>query len=106
MVEPAGQGLHNERTALAWTRTALSLLVVGLATARLTATHVPALGLTVAALTTVVAAAVLGFAYRRYHQARSAPEDGRRRPDGRAPAAAAALVLLIGIAGTILILAA
>jgi uncharacterized membrane protein YidH (DUF202 family) len=100
-----GRGLYNERTALAWTRTGLSMLVVGLATARLAATHAPVLGLALAAIATVVAAAVLRSAYRRYGRTASAPGDGRPSTDGRAVAATAALVLLTGIAGVALILA-
>ncbi|KWW97882.1 hypothetical protein TH66_20985 [Carbonactinospora thermoautotrophica] len=59
-------GVQNERTALAWARTALGLTVCALLAARLARTHEPRATLAVAFLGTATAGAVLYAASRRY----------------------------------------
>ncbi|WP_157756845.1 DUF202 domain-containing protein [Plantactinospora sp. KBS50] len=96
-------GLQAERTALAWSRTALALAVAGLLVARQLLTWYGPWMAAAAASTCLVAAAGALLAHRRY---RRWTRTGR--PAGRiavANAAAAAAAMLIGAASLVALLA-
>lgn len=93
----AGRGLHNERTALAWTRTALALLGAVLLASRLTVDRLGALAVAFTVVALPLAAVVLAGASRRYRAARSRAPDGPVLPDGRLPAGVALLVVVLAI---------
>jgi len=91
-------GVQNERTALAWQRTALALFGTVVLAARLgfrqwpVATAValaPALGLSLA---------MLRLSSRRYRQAHAALNGADRAPGGRLPLFAATSITLLGLA--------
>lgn len=91
------QGVQNERTALAWQRTALSLIVASVALARLT---FPRLGL-VSLISVLVAVPLCGWVLfesrSRYRQRASFHDSTSRR--GGAESAALALSI-VSMAGT------
>jgi putative membrane protein len=86
------EGLQNERTSLAWTRSILSCFGCALLLA----------SLAFAAL--ALALAAVQVSARRYRKAASALSAGEPLPDGTLPAIIVALVLLIGVAAAVLIL--
>ncbi|MQA10153.1 MAG: DUF202 domain-containing protein [Pseudonocardiaceae bacterium] len=96
---PPDAGLQTERTALAWLRSCLSVLVASVALARLAAhASIPlAVVITVTCLPLAVLVSVLaGARYRR-----TAVLFRRARPigDGLLPAGVTLLVALLGLAG-------
>jgi uncharacterized membrane protein YidH (DUF202 family) len=95
-VAVVGQGAQNERTALAWQRTALSLLAGSAAVARLTVGRLGPLAL----LCVVVAVPAAGWVFleSRSRYRRDAELTGRDRPrGGRAPAVLALLTVTIAL---------
>lgn len=94
---PIDPGAQNERTSLAWTRTALALLVGVILVSRIT---VEDLGITAVVFGIAVAPLailVVLLAGRRYRAAHSALQTRRALPDGRLPALVTAVVLLLAI---------
>lgn len=100
---PWDPGLQNERTALAWTRTVLSLLGAALVVARLAAATHLALAITLAAGSLVLGGTALYLVGRRHRRAAASLYTERPLPDGRLPAAATVLVVLIGVIGLMLL---
>lgn len=101
-VAPAG--LQPERTALAWQRTGLALLVLGLASPRLTWGLLGIWALLPAAVVTVGSVAMLARAHRRYRVAGHLL-DGHpagRRLDGRLPLLTAVLALVLAMLAMLL----
>ena len=95
---PYDPGLQNERTSLAWTRTALALVVAVLLAARITLAELGALAVAFTIFTVPLAIGVLVSASRRYrsaHRALHAPASSL--PDARLPAAVAVLVLSLAL---------
>lgn len=90
-------GVQNERTALAWQRTALALLAGALLTARIAATDSPAVGLALAVVALAVAPGLLLAARYRYARCARALHATRPVGDGRLPATAAALAIGLGL---------
>jgi putative membrane protein len=84
--------LANERTLLAWVRTALTLLAGGVALIYLNPELFP-LGIVLIALGT--GAAIVG--YRRFEAAERAIRAGRMIPRGRGPALITVGVVIIGL---------
>ena len=92
-----GDSAPNERTALAWTRTALALLGSVLLATRVV---VDRFGLVTAAFAVIalpLGVAVLVGAGRRYRSARVALRTQARLPDGRLPAAVAVLLVVLAV---------
>lgn len=80
------QATQNERTALAWQRTALSLMAGSVALTRLTFDHLGPVSLVSVAVTLPLCAWVLHHSRTRYRRrVRVGPESSRH--DGLAPAA-------------------
>lgn len=93
---PYDPGLQNERTALAWTRTALALLAASAVLARFALDR----GEAVAAALGVVPLAlwVLVLSARRYRMAQRALHTESVLPDAVLPFAMTLLTVLIGLA--------
>jgi putative membrane protein len=85
--------LANERTLLAWLRTALALLAGGVALVQLTEGSGPLIAIGLGLLVLGTAAAIVG--YRRYRVADRAIRAGRLAPPGRGPALVTAGVVAI-----------
>jgi putative membrane protein len=94
---PFDAGLQNERTALAWTRTALALLAAVFLAARITVAQLGAFTVVITAVTLPLATAVLAAASRRYRAAHRALHTRAALPDGRLPAAVTALVIALAV---------
>jgi putative membrane protein len=93
------RGLAPERTALAWLRTAMSVLVAALVLVRFAAQRNVVLAAASAALAIPLSATVAVFASRRFIRAERRFKDGGRVPDGVLPAALTALAALMGVVG-------
>ncbi len=91
---PWDPGLQNERTALAWLRSGVALVGVALVVARLTATHIPLLGLLLAMIAVVLGMAAGCTVSLRYGSISRSLWAGSWLPDGRLPALVVVLVLL------------
>jgi len=92
-------GLQPERTALAWQRTALALLGLGLASPRLAWGSLGPWALLPALVVVVGSVAILARSHRRYRTA-SHPLKGRPpglRLDGRLPLLTAVLALIVAL---------
>jgi uncharacterized membrane protein YidH (DUF202 family) len=98
------RGVPAERTAFAWLRTGLSLLVAALVLARLAAVLETTLGLVASIAGALLAAVVLLLARPRYERTARAMERGRSLPDGTLPAAMSALTVLLGVAALVIVL--
>jgi uncharacterized membrane protein YidH (DUF202 family) len=101
---PWDPGLQNERTALAWMRSGLALLVAALVLARISAELRTTVGLGLSAGCVILAAGVVTAAPRRYERAAVALHERRPLPDGRVNAAMSALAALLGVAATVIVL--
>ncbi|MFT2690646.1 DUF202 domain-containing protein [Clavibacter zhangzhiyongii] len=108
---PFDPGLQPERTALAWRRTALALVVGSLLGLRALPALLGPAGLVVAAAGVLAALGVLTTAhlrYRRVHRILTAAADPHRPvalPGGALPALVAALTACAGLAALALALA-
>jgi putative membrane protein len=98
------EGLQNERTSLAWTRSILSCFGCALLLARLAANTNWILGAAIALAALALALAAVRVSARRYRKAASALSAGQPLPDGTLPAIIVLLVLLTGLAAVVLIL--
>lgn len=93
------RGLQPERTALAWLRTAMSVLVAALVLVRFAAQRDAVLAAASAVLAIPLSAMVAVLASRRFVRARRRFNDGGQLPDGLLPVALTALVALLGAVG-------
>lgn len=91
-------GVQNERTALAWQRTALALFGGVLLAARLGFRQWPVATALVLAPALALSVAMLRLSGRRYRQAHAALNGSARPPGGRLPLFAAAAITLLGLA--------
>jgi uncharacterized membrane protein YidH (DUF202 family) len=107
---PFDPGLQPERTALAWRRTALALVVGSLLGLRVLPQVLGPVGLVVAAAGVVAALAVLAAAHRRYRRVHRILTSGTGEPDavalpgGGLAALVAALTACAGAAALVLAL--
>ncbi|SDT64029.1 DUF202 domain-containing protein [Jiangella sp. DSM 45060] len=90
-------GAQNERTALAWTRTALALLVGVVLATRLAAEPLGPAAVVFGLVVAPVAVAVLLLARRRYRRSHEALHADRALPDGKLPALVALVTLLLAV---------
>lgn len=90
-------GAQNERTALAWTRTALALLVGVVLATRLAAEPLGTAAVVFGLVVAPVAAAILLLARRRYQRSNEALHAERVLPDGRLPGLVALVTLLLAV---------
>lgn len=98
-------GIANERTALAWQRTALSIVGGAAILARLRADDLAVLVLPLS-LAALLGLWVLVESRNRYRRTtRSVGTDGRTRRGGRAPAVLAAATVLIAVSELVALLA-
>ena len=92
-------GAQPERTALAWRRTALALVVGSVVAARLTAPVLGVLGVVIGVLGAGLAAAVWWSAGRRYALVRRSMDEGRPLPASTGPALAAVAAAFVAARG-------
>lgn len=94
LLDPRGGGgerpdyrfsLANERTFLAWIRTALALVGAGLAVGFLPTLHIPHLGGVIAVVLLVLGAVVAGRALVDWARTEAAMRQGRELPPSRLP---------------------
>jgi uncharacterized membrane protein YidH (DUF202 family) len=90
-------GVANERTALAWMRTALALLGATLLATRVVAGRLGLLAAAFAVIALPVAVVVLVDAGRRYRAARAALGTTAGLPDGRLPAGVTVVSLVLAV---------
>lgn len=95
---PFDTGLQNERTGLAWQRTALSLTVTGLIAARFVASSLPVVAIVLTTATLAVWGLVTVTSSARYRISHTALHEGVPLPDGRVHCALSLLVILVGAA--------
>ena len=95
--------LANERTLLAWIRTAITLQAGGLAVTALAESA--ALGRVFGAIALVLGAWAGAIGYRRFRAAERAIRDGRLPPVGRSPALLIAAIVVLGLALLALVVA-
>jgi uncharacterized membrane protein YidH (DUF202 family) len=92
-------GVQNERTALAWQRTALAMFGAILVAARLGFRQWPVATVLALAPALGLSAVMLGLSGRRYRRAHAALlGNGQVGPGGRLPFFAAAAITLLGLA--------
>lgn len=91
------RGAQNERTALAWTRTALAMLVGVVLAARVAAEPLGVAAVVFGVVVAPIAVAVLVLARRRYHRSHEALHMAGALPDGRLPALVAVVTLLLAL---------
>lgn len=96
--EPWDTGVQNERTALAWQRTALALFGAVLLAARLGFRQWPVVTAVALGPALGLAVAMLCMSSRRYHRAHAALNGLRHGPGGRLPLFAATSITLLGLA--------
>jgi putative membrane protein len=88
--------LANERTLLAWIRTAITLQAGGLAATQLAESA--ALGRVFGAIALLLGAWAGAIGYRRYRSVERAIRDGRLPPTGRSPALLIAATVVLALA--------
>ncbi|MGC3993021.1 MAG: DUF202 domain-containing protein [Propionicimonas sp.] len=105
--EPAG-GRQPERTGLAWYRTAIALLGLGLAAPRLTWSFLDAWSLLPAGVVVAGSCALLVASRRRYLRVHRSLRDDSAvpLPDGRLPLLASGLTLVLAVLAAWVVLAA
>jgi uncharacterized membrane protein YidH (DUF202 family) len=91
-------GVQNERTALAWQRTALALFGAILLAGRLGFRQWPMATMLALAPALGLAVALLWLSGRRYRRTHRAVNGVDRRPGGRLPLFAATSITLLGLA--------
>jgi uncharacterized membrane protein YidH (DUF202 family) len=92
-------GLQVERTALAWLRTGLAIVVVALVAFRFTAHHSLPLALGVAAVIAPLGLVAIWLAWRRYRTSAASLATGKPLPGGVLPATMTAVAVLTGALG-------
>lgn len=96
-------GVQNERTSLAWVRTALGLVACALLAARLAVVRAEGWAVAAALAAAVLAVGVLGWSHDRYRRAARRLEE-RRAVDFAVPALVLTIaVVTVGVLGLLLI---
>jgi uncharacterized membrane protein YidH (DUF202 family) len=94
---PWDPGLQNERTALAWRRTIVSAYGASLLIGRLLLDRAPVLAVVLAAVSTLLVAAVGARASLRYRVADARLRSSEALPDAKLYVVTAVLVTLVGL---------
>jgi putative membrane protein len=91
--------LANERTFLAWLRTAIVLIAAGIAAAALTETDgfERAVAVTLGTISVLAGCVLVGFAYFEYKETVAGIVAGTYRPANRLPMVAAILTAVVGV---------
>ncbi|MCE7007526.1 DUF202 domain-containing protein [Kibdelosporangium philippinense] len=97
--QPWDPGLQVERTALAWMRTCLSLIVVALIAFRFAAPKSLALALGLGAVVVPLALLALWLAWRRYKTNAANLAEGKRLPGALLPVTMTVVTALTGVLG-------
>lgn len=90
-------GAQNERTAMAWTRTTLALLVGVVLAARLAAEPLGIVAVVFGVVVASLALAMLVLARRRYRRAHDALHAEDALPDGKLPAMVTVIAVLLAL---------
>jgi uncharacterized membrane protein YidH (DUF202 family) len=104
MTRPPDAGLQVERTAMAWIRTSLSLILVALIAFRFTVPHSLPLALGLAGVVTPLALLAIWLAWRRFRTSAVRIRDGAPLPDGVLPVIVTAVTVLTGVLGLVYVL--
>ncbi len=96
---PFDPGLQTERTALAWRRTSLTLIVASLAGVRLLPAVWDWFGLVVGGAGVLVSLALLALSHRRYRLQHGRLHRHVALPDGTLPALMAGSALAVAVVG-------
>jgi uncharacterized membrane protein YidH (DUF202 family) len=99
--QPWDRGLQVERTALAWVRTLLSLVVVALIAFRFAARHSPTLAIGLLTVVLVLGLTAGLLAWRRYRTSDEHLTEGTPLPGGGLAAIMTAITVLTGILGVV-----
>jgi uncharacterized membrane protein YidH (DUF202 family) len=101
---PVDPGLQGERTALAWTRTALALALAGAIVTRLTVDRLGVIALALGACAIALAAVMAVIARIRFVRAAASLHKSATLPsDGRLLALASGSMLAIGAAAALFV---
>jgi putative membrane protein len=96
--------LANERTFLAWTRTALALLATGLAIAEFLRSQPHAVRLAIGVPLMLLAATVAARSFRRWESVELALRLGKPLPYSRFPRVLGAAIAVITVAASVLLI--
>lgn len=99
MSQPWDRGLQVERTALAWMRTCLSLIVVALVAFRFAARQSLPLALGLAAVVVPLGLLAFWLAWRRYRTSSARLHNGRPLPGGLLAVTMTMVTALTGVLG-------
>jgi uncharacterized membrane protein YidH (DUF202 family) len=102
--QPWDSGLQVERTALAWLRTCLSLVVVALVAFRFAAHRDPVLALALLAVILPLSLAAGWLAWRRYRTSDARLARGAPLPGGTLAAVMTTVTVLTGVLGLVYVL--
>jgi uncharacterized membrane protein YidH (DUF202 family) len=102
--QPWDTGLQVERTALAWLRTGLALIVVALIAFRFAAQRNLALALGMVVVIAPLGLLAIWLAWRRYRTSAASFAKGEPLPGGLLPATMTAVTVLTGALGLVYVL--
>jgi uncharacterized membrane protein YidH (DUF202 family) len=103
--QPWDNGLQIERTALAWLRTCMSLVVVALIAFRFAAPHSLAIALALMAGIVTLGTVAGILSWRRYRTTDEQLIEGKPLPGGTLAAVMAGMTVLTGVLGLVYALA-
>lgn len=102
--QPWDPGLQVERTALAWMRTCLSLVLVALVAFRFAAHHSLPLAIGLAGIIAPLGLTAMWLAWRRYRTSARRLAEGERLPGGLLALMMTVVTVLTGVLGAAYVL--